>query len=644
MHENDATSPDDPIVPNDQIPSHDATPDHDAMERTMNPPPSTATDDGDTSERPTGSSFDDSISRRMDALFNEGTGAEVSRRRSHRRRRKAIVAGVVVTALAASTVWASFASGDSAGIYRTAAVSTQDVAQQLTSVATIEPVSQAAVAFPTSGTVATVDVAIGDTVEVGQQLATLDTESLTQTLHTKEAALATAQLNLSKTLAGESVTTSGGTSGAGGSATSMGTSVVTTSAAATMLAAIQTASQAPAIQTSGGSSSADLTAARQAVVDAQSTVDDALAAADAAMDNATTVCSALGSSSSSTTTTTVADSTDALTACTKAITEVQSAQADVATAQRTLATASSNLDAMLQAETDSSDSSSSGPAGTGGTTAPSGSGSDGYGVGVGGSSTTSTVSSEDLIAAQKAVDAAELAVTVAQQAVAQATIVSPIAGTVVSVGIESGDSASAGSTTQNVIIQGRNGYEVVTTISIDDIVDVAVGQSAVVVPDGSDEQLDGKVVAISQTPDSRSSTTSFRVTVGLTDPMVELGNGSTGTVTVTTDGATSAVAVPTSAVTTDGDMTTVTVVTGSSTEDVTVTVGAVGAEWTQIKSGLEVGQRVLLADLDAPLPSEAATSSDTERNGTTGSGGTADFPGGGFPGGPATGPSGAGGG
>ncbi len=56
----------------------------------------------------------------------------------------------------------------------------RDVDAELTSVATIEPVSQAPVAFPAGGTVATVDVAVGvgDTVAVGQELASLDTAQL----------------------------------------------------------------------------------------------------------------------------------------------------------------------------------------------------------------------------------------------------------------------------------------------------------------------------------------------------------------------------------------------------------------------------------------------------------------------------------
>jgi HlyD family secretion protein len=42
-----------------------------------------------------------------------------------------------------------------------------------------------------------------------------------------------------------------------------------------------------------------------------------------------------------------------------------------------------------------------------------------------------------------------------------------------------------------------------------------------------------------------------------------------------------------------------------------VQTGAVGEAWTEITDGLEVGQTVVLADLDAPLPSSATNAQGT---------------------------------
>ena len=64
-------------------------------------------------------------------------------------------------------------------------------------------------------------------------------------------------------------------------------------------------------------------------------------------------------------------------------------------------------------------------------------------------------------------------------------------------------------------------------------------------------------------------------------------------------------AVPTGAVAVQGDRAMVTVFDGGKTSEVTVQTGAVGEVWTEITDGLEVGQAVVLADLDAPLPTSA---------------------------------------
>ena len=222
----------------------------------------------------------------------------------------------------------------------------------------------------------------------------------------------------------------------------------------------------------------------------------------------------------------------------------------------------------------------------------------------------------------------------AEQALAEATIASPIAGTVVAVNLAVGDSVTSGSSTANVVVQGDGGFEVSTTIGIDRITHVEVGQAASVVPDGSDTALEGKVSSIGIVPDPDSSTTSYLVRIGLDKPRKPLQNGATGTVSIVTQSARSALAVPTSAVTTTGSRHTVAVLDGDGTRQVAVQVGAVGRTWTEIRSGLSSGQTVVLADVSAPLPSSATSSS----NGTQSNPFAAGF-GGRFPNGfPGTGP------
>ncbi len=634
---------------------------------------------------------------RFARIFSESEPGTTRRRWwDGRGRRRALVVALVVALV--SVVLATQAFGSSGSDYRVATVARRDVDATLTGVGTIEPISQATVAFPVSGTVASVPVRVGDVVGVGTILASLDTDSLEQTVHQKQAALAQAELTLSRALAGESVSgaTGGagatGGSGASGSGASGGSGGSGTDA--TFSSMRSTASERIVFMAaeSPGSRDPELAAAQQAVLDGQQYVDAALAAAESSLQAAVSVCAPVvdaqvtadaapttpgaGTSSGDSTSNGPAAGADSttrgsgaatgpssndLTVCQQAIKDTLAAQSALADAQRSLASASSALDDLLaqraaavpepaapaptapsapepsapapsaQASPAPSATTSPGSGGEGEQTAPviGGTGRDagtngaggaggaaGGAIGAGGgsnpsgsSSRSTSPSAADLASYQKAVDAASAQVAVAQQALAQATIASPIAGTVVAANLAVGDSVTSGSSTANVIVQGEGGFEVSTTIGIDRITHVEVGQAASVVPDGSDTPLEGKVSSIGIVPDPNSSTTSYLVRIGLEQPGKALDNGATGTVSIVTQSARSALAVPTSAVTTTGSRHTVEVLDGDGTRQVAVQVGAVGGTWTEIKSGLSSGQTVVLADVSAPLPSSATSSS-----------------------------------
>lgn len=576
---------------------------------------------------------------RLAALFPEL--ATVSKPPWWRRRApRAALAALVVMGVAGGGVAAAAASKSQTPRYRTATASTQDVASILTAVATIEPVSQAAVAFPVAGTVSSVGVKAGDTVSVGQQLATLDLTSLDAALNQAKAQLATAELALQQALDGETVTAGGGGLASGGAGTGSNaltnapTSALTASGSglATEILAI-TQTSAPAASTVSDSPADDaITAAQQAVLDAQHEVSLALSASATALTNSTEVCA-----------------TGDIPACQAALAAVATAQTVVSDAQSALNEAATALDTLLDERatsgnvptTTAPETPTTVPAPSPSPAAPGGgtfNGSGGAGVpSAGGTSptTTNSPSSEQLIAYQKAVDAADAKVTVAEQAIDQATIVSPIAGTVVAVSLAVSDEVTASSATQSITIVGTGGFEVSTTVSVDDVGDISVGQVAEVKPDGTDMTLTGSVVSVGIAPTSDTSSTSYRVTVGLapgadTDA-ADLKNGSTATVDMVTDEVSAALAVPTSAVATDGTRHTVRVLDGTTATSTTVDVGVVGDTWTEITRGLEAGDTIVLADLDEALPGSATETSDnnTQSNRIGGAGGG--FPPGGFP-------------
>ena len=198
------------------------------------------------------------------------------------------------------------------------------------------------------------------------------------------------------------------------------------------------------------------------------------------------------------------------------------------------------------------------------------------------------VSAAQLAADQASADAAAAQVTVAQQDLAAATLVSPISGTVVTVGVTAGAAAAAGSTA--FVIAGLDGYEVVTQVPVTDMPQLKAGQRASVLPDGTSTPLSGSVVSIGLVPDTTGSPVTYPVTIGLAGQPSGLHPGGYASVTITT-ARSSGVSVPTSAVHRSGHQATVTVYAGGQARVTKVTVGTMGPVMTRITAGLGPASR-----------------------------------------------------
>lgn len=537
---------------------------------------------------------------------------DVHDRRRRRLTRRMVVAAAAVTLVAAVAGGVAVAAdGDEAARYRTATAGLQSIAETLDEVAVIEPASQATVSFPVSGTVASVDVAIGDTVDVSTTLASLDAASLQAAVNTAQAELDQADLTLERALNGEDVGAAGGPQGSftGASLTGDDPTIVLISTAQSSDDAVREA--------------------QAAVLEAQRQVDEDLRSAGEALASAQQICAAIGEDPDPEDEEPPADpSAEDLSACQDALTEVLAAQSAVQVSQNELAAASNALDAFLSElanQPASEPTTPSNPAPDQGQT-PSESGNDGAPSGGDGGAASTSPSSADLIAYQQAVDAAEVHVAVAEQAVKQATIRSPMAGTVVAVNVSVGDTVSAGSATANITIVGDGGYEVTATVSVDDLPDVEVGQPASITPDGTADAIGGEIVNIGVTATSSDGGVTYPVTIGITGDSTSLRNGSVASVAIVTDNATQALAVPTSAVHADNGQHSVTVLEGTTTRDIDVEIGAIGATWIEITQGLDGGETVVLADLNEPLPGTATDTSGATQGGFPGGG---QFPGGG---------------
>jgi macrolide-specific efflux system membrane fusion protein len=177
-------------------------------------------------------------------------------------------------------------------------------------------------------------------------------------------------------------------------------------------------------------------------------------------------------------------------------------------------------------------------------------------------------------------------------------------------------SASSGSTGSGFItIADTTKLAIKGEFTESDIAKVKKGQQASVTFDAMQgTRASGKVTAIDQTSTTTNNVVQYGVTVTLTDPPKGLRIGATATVQVTTASAENVLYVPTAAVRTAGGQSAVTVLSGGKQVTKIVQAGVQGTQGTEIKSGLNEGDQVVIA------------------NAGGGSGGTG-FPTGRFPGG-----------
>jgi multidrug efflux pump subunit AcrA (membrane-fusion protein) len=205
-------------------------------------------------------------------------------------------------------------------------------------------------------------------------------------------------------------------------------------------------------------------------------------------------------------------------------------------------------------------------------------------------------SASSVAEAQANVDQAKVKLVEAQQALSGATLTSPITGTVASVAAAVGDQVSAG--TAVVVVVGEGAAEVSATVAVEQLGDLRVGQTATVTPVGTSDEVTGEVTRVSTTPDPGADTVAYPVTITIDKPPATMAAGSSATASIVVATAKGVLTVPTSAVN-RGLMTTL---SGDQVTVTPVTVGAVGLTRTEIEEGVSRGDVVVLADLDAPLP------------------------------------------
>ncbi len=556
-------------------------------------------------------------------------------------------AGVVVLGAGGAVALAATSGGGPGKRYAT--IGRASITEVVEASGTITSSDKVTPSFPVSGTVRAVDVTVGQSVRKGQALARLDTTSLQDAVDSAELGLANARQRLAADESGQTSAGSGGGSNSAGPGTNSASFTALTATPAPPAGGSGTSTGPAALIKQIRTAQQDVRAAQQAIDAGQAAVDTAQQTVDAAVTQNTALRDAQKQA---------CDADASSDACT-------SARADYETYADTLAAAAAALDAKIGAQDAavkaldaaiaaldkllgqlSSTSTGAGGTGGGGTgtggtgtggtgtggtrtggTGTGGTGTGGTGTGgtrTGGTGSTGgtggtgsptssggrTASASQLAADQAAIDSAQAQVRAAEQDLAAATLRSPITGKVALIGFTAG----AGSSGRSITIIGTGVQKVSTSVPLAQVGLVKVGQEATVAADGLTTSLHGTVASIGILSSTSGSTTTFPVTLQLAAGSPTLYDGVGADVSITTGSARDVVVVPNSAIHSGfRGSHSVTVLRGSKTSTVLVTLGVAGPALSEVKSGLKVGDRVLVADYATSVPA-STNSNNSPRN------------------------------
>jgi HlyD family secretion protein len=503
-------------------------------------------------------------------------------------RSRRVAVPLAVLALAGTGVAAYGAASDDSVHYRTVAATRGDVAEELTLSGTIASSGTSDLAFGTDGTVARVRVAQGDEVQQGQVIAVLDRSSLRAAVDRAKSDLADARAQLASDRDAQSTvvdtSTSSTTKGAGSTKTSGSKDQDPGSTGSNTELLAQLRTQQDAVTTAQSAATTALATASDRLAAQQQACADPVASEPEPTDDATTDDATADAATSAV----LSD------ACTSALAAVQSAQSNASDAQATLQTALETLGGTLTAALRSASAATpSTPTPTATSTAtpttPTGS--------------TRTVTAAALAQDQASIDKAVASLASARADLRGAVVRAPADGTVVSLAVGADDQVSTGDAVATLVAPGLTTATV--QVSATQAAQLTTGTTAAVTPAGATDALAAKVGRIEHTATSDSSTggassdPTYAVEIVLDERDLALADGLPATVAIEVGSADDVVVVPASAISNG----TVTVVDDTGTARRTpVTTGVVGATEVEITDGIDAGDRVVLADLDAALP------------------------------------------
>jgi len=217
---------------------------------------------------------------------------------------------------------------------------------------------------------------------------------------------------------------------------------------------------------------------------------------------------------------------------------------------------------------------------------------------------------------QSQVQIDEVNLSSAQTAVSEATLTAPVAGVVAALNVTSGQevggssqssgaSSASSSSSPAVAIITPGAFAVTGSVSDALVHEITVGQKAQVLVAGSTEAETGSVTAVAQQATVSSGVATFSVTVTLDGADPALRDGMSASVNVIVNQVVEVLTVPTSAVRTSGGSSTVQVLVNGKAQTRSVQIGASDALRTQIVSGINRGDQVIIATISANVPASS---------------------------------------
>ena len=536
---------------------------------------------------------------------------------------------VIVVAIAAVGFWgySTLHPKAAAAALSTVTVSRGDVSSTVSSSGTVISPSDIALAPTTTGTLAKLNVKVGQSVHAGEVLAQMDTTSLKSAVAQAQSSLIQAQANLTSAQATADTTASTTAIQLQNDQTAVTTAQNNYAYQQQLIAASQATDQT-AVQTALNKLNYDKNLASQNVDIYQSSVDTAknsltnaqLTYNDyvglygpagitltwcASINTVNANCTTLNQDNNAVISAQTAYNNALVTQQQNLAKDAQTIASDQQSYNDALATAALNLKknaqtlASAQASIDSAQSTLKL-----------------YQLQNSNSTTATTIAVD-----QAQITVAQSNLVTAQKNLAGATVKSPVSGKIASISntligatISPNTTPTNGSTgaTGFIVLTDVGGLQVTAGFSESDVAKIAVGQTTSMAFTALPNEVgDAKVSNIALLPTTSSGATTYTVTFQLTGKIAGLKPGMTATATVIVADSPNAISVTSRAVTTRGQVSTVNVVTtvkGKQVETPTpVVVGIVGDSSDEILSGLKVGQLVALPAVTSSSSSSALT-------------------------------------